>query len=233
MSAQSLLDQLLKSGLGALGGLGEAAGQAQAGARNAMAHGEWQKYATGAAAGGALALLLGSRSGRKLGGQALKIGSVAAIGALAWKAWQNHQARQAGSTAAPASTAAAPVPFERLPAPQQEQHAQAMLAALIAAAKSDGHLDERERGLLDAELQRIEADPQTRSWVDHELRQPIDPAAVAARVSSPEMGAEIYLASLIVVDRQTPMERAYLDQLATQLKLPAALKADLEAQAST
>jgi uncharacterized membrane protein YebE (DUF533 family) len=55
---------------------------------------------------------------------------------------------------------------------------------------------------------------------------------VAAAAQTPAMGAEIYLASLLVVDETTTMERAYLDELARQLKLPAELKADLEARAA-
>ncbi|MFQ6686940.1 tellurite resistance TerB family protein, partial [Bordetella pertussis] len=48
--------------------------------------------------------------------------------------------------------------------------------------------------------------------------------------TAPEMGAEMYLASLLVADEQSFMERAYLDELARQLKLPAELKQQLEAQ---
>ena len=45
------------------------------------------------------------------------------------------------------------------------------------------------------------------------------------------MAAEIYLASVLVVDDTTTMERAYLDELARQLKLAPGLKAELEARA--
>ncbi len=108
-----------------------------------------------------------------------------------------------------------------------------MLMALIAAAKADGHMDERERGLVEAEMHRLDADPAVRSWVDAELRRPVEPAEVAARATSPEMAAEIYLASVLVVDQTTTMERAYLDQLAQALKLAPTLKADLEARAAS
>ena len=40
----------------------------------------------------------------------------------------------------------------------------------------------------------------------------------------------MYLASLIMVDEESYMERAYLDELARQLKLDPALKVQLEAQ---
>jgi uncharacterized membrane protein YebE (DUF533 family) len=214
MNIAKLLDDLLRTGTSQY--------------ERARQSGDLNKYATGAAVGGALALLLGSRRGRSLGGAALKYGSLAAIGTLAWKAYQEHQARSAA--AAPSAPAASPR-FEALPAPQLELHGQAMLKAMIAAAKSDGHLDERERGLLEAELKRLEADPATRAWVDAELRRPVEPADVAASCTSPEMAAEIYLASLVVADETTSMERAYLDQLAVLLGLDPALKADLEAKA--
>lgn len=226
MSIQNLLEQLLQSGVSKYEG--------------AKQSGDLGKYATGAAAGGALALLLGSRSGRRLGGKALKIGTVAALGTLAWRAYNEWQAKQ--QAAAPAAAAGAPqaaaplamgraTDFERLPAPQLEDHSRAMLKAMIAAAKSDGHMDERERAAVEAELQRLDADPATRGWVEAELRRPVEPADVAGASTSPQMAAEIYLASVIVADDTTTMERAYLDELARQLKLAPELKADLEARA--
>jgi uncharacterized membrane protein YebE (DUF533 family) len=220
MSLQVLLGELLKSGLSKVD--------------SAKQSGDLGKYASGAAAGGALALLLGSKRGRSFGGQALKLGSIAAIGALAWKAYQDHQARQQAApqgTEAPRPPALPAPSFERLSAPQLEDHSRAMLKAMIAAAKADGHMDERERGLVEAELHRLDADPGTRRWVDAELRRPVEPAEVAAAATSPEMGAEVYLASLLVVDATTTMERAYLDELARQLRLAPDLKADLEARA--
>lgn len=215
MNIQSLLNQLLQS---ANAGPGKT---------------DLGKYATGAAAGGALALLLGSKRGRGLGGTAIKVGTVAALGALAWNAYREWEAKQAVKPAGtPAAAPPQPAPFAQLPAPAQEDHAWAMLKAMIAAAKSDGHLDERERSLVEAELNRLSADPGLRGRVEAELRRPVEPAEVAAGVTSPEQAAEVYLASLVVCDTTTTMERAYLDALATALKLPASLKADLEARAA-
>ncbi len=222
MGLMNVLDQLLGSGGNAMGEIGRRAG----GKKDLL---------TGAVAGGALALLLGSKRGRSLGGTALKFGGVAALGAMACQAysrWQQQQAAAKSTTANP--PAQRPVQtIDRLPPAQAEPHARAMLASLIAAAKSDGHLDERERGIVDAELQRLGDDPATRQWLEAELRKPIDPAGVAAMVTTPEMAAEVYLASLIVVDDRTAMERAYLDELARQLKLDPTLKADLEARAAS
>ena len=76
------------------------------------------------------------------------------------------------------------------------------------------------------------ADDATQHWFEAELNRPVDPAEVAAAVTSPQQAAEIYLASLIVVDETTTMERAYLDELARRLNLDPALKADLEQRAA-
>ena len=192
------------------------------------------KYVTG----GVVGMLLGNRGGRSMGGTALKLGSVAALGAMAWKAYQEYEAKQraqapAGAAGAPTNTASStrPPSFAALPAPQMELHSQAMLKAMIAAAKSDGHVDDREQGLVGVELDRSGADADTRAWVESEMKRPVDAADVAAAATTPEMAAEVYLATLVVVDETTMMERAYLDELARRLNLAPALKADLEARA--
>ena len=224
MNLTSYLEQLLKTGTSALG-------QATSG----MQPGDGRKYATGAAVGGVLGLLLGSKSGRRMGGKALKAGSVVALGALAWKAygdWQRQNAATAAAGSVPGAAPPAPASFAALPAPQLEVHSRAMLKALIAAAKSDGHMDDAERGQVEAALHRLNADAETRAWVDTELRRPVDPSDVAAAATGPEMAAEIYLASVLVVDDTTVMERAYLDELARRLQLAPGLKAELEARAA-
>lgn len=231
MNIQSLLNQLLSGGASSSSGTAPQRGRS----------GDLGKYLGGGAAGGALGLLLGSKRSRGLGGmggKALSYGSVAAVGALAWKLYQDHQAKQQQQQPVPAAAGTASVPppmqpasFSALPAQEMERHAQAMLRAMIAAAKSDGHLDARERELLHTEMARLNADAETRAWFDAELAKPVEPDDVAAGATSPQMAVEIYLTSLLVIDEATTMERAYLDALARSLKLDPDMKADLEAQA--
>lgn len=224
MSASSLLDQLLQTGLAAVN-------DARSAVQGAQARGDLDKYAKGAAAGGVLALLLGTRGGRRIGGSALRLGSMAALGMLAWKTYQDWQARQQGQLQAQAPAAAVGAPAA-LPAPKAEARSRVLLKAMIAAAKSDGHVDTRERERFEAELHRAEADPQLLAWIETELSRPLEPADVAAGATTPELAAEVYLASLLVVDETSTMERAYLDALALELRLDAGLKAQLEAQAA-
>lgn len=236
MNAQRMLEQLLESGRSALQGNSQRQPQTQGAMPSQAGGAQWGQIGAGALAGGALGLLLGSKGGRKLGGKALKMGSIAALGALAYKAYGHWQAQQAqsaqpGTAAAAQAAAAAPRTVNLLSAPEAELHSRAMLKAMIAAAKADGHLDDRERGLVEAELNRLQADADTRRWLEDELRRPLDPAEVASVSGSPEMASEMYLASLLMADETSWMERTYLDELARRLQLPDGLKVELERQA--
>ncbi|MCD9028183.1 tellurite resistance TerB family protein [Luteimonas sp. BDR2-5] len=176
-------------------------------------------FGKGAISGGALGLLLGrNKSTRKLA----TYGGLAAIGVMAYKAYGDYQKQQAGA-AAPA-----PQTVDRLPAPQADLHSQAILKALVAAAKADGHMDARERAVIEGEFARIDAGTDVQRWLQAELEKPLDPAEVASAASSPEIASEMYLASVLVADEQNFMERAYLDELARQLKLDDALRQRLE-----
>ena len=79
-------------------------------------------------------------------------------------------------------------------------------------------------------MSKLKHDPQLQQWLQLELKKPLDPAEVASAATTPEIGAEMYIASLILVDEEAFGERAYLDELAKQLKLDPGLKAELEAQ---
>lgn len=234
MTARSILNQLLQSGQGLAADLGKA-GQNHAGAANLKG---LLSGATGGLVGaGALALLLSSKKARKVGGKAVKYGGVAALGALAYRAYSDWQANQAGAGQAGAAQAgapaavAAPQTLDRLPAPQAEQHSLAVLAAMIGAAKADGHVGEPERQQLETVLGQLSDSAQDRAWLAAELAKPLDIAAIAALSTSAEMASEMYLASLIVVDDVSFMERAYLDELARLLNLAPELQQHLRDQA--
>jgi len=180
----------------------------------------------GALGAGALGLLMGSKKARKIGGKVAMYGGMAALGALAFRAYQDWQSRQPGQGAG----APEPQTMDRLPPAQAEQHSRAVLAAMIGAAKADGHIGDSERALLEEALAKLSGDAQDRAWLEAELARPLDPAQVAAQAQTPEMAAEMYLASMMVIDEDSFMERAYLDELARRLNLTADLKATLENQ---
>ena len=246
MKTSGLLDQLLKSGQDLLQkqqgsvtrpgntGSNSSLGDMLSGAGGPLGSllGGGGGRGKGALATGALGMLLGSRSGRRMGGKAVSYGGLAALGMLAYKAYGNWQAQQAQQgTSAPGRTSQAePQTVDRLPPDQVEEHSRGILKALVAAAKADGHVDEQERKMIEAELDQLTDDPQLQRWLEAELNKPLDPVDVAAAATTPEMASEMYLASVLMVDEEQFMERAYLDELARQLKLDPQLKAELESQ---
>ena len=175
-----------------------------------------------AGAGGVLAgLLLGNKNG-------LKIGSVAALGAIAYNAfrkWQANNIQSADVNTAQQQNAN----FNALPQAEQEDHSRIMLTAMIAAAKADGVFDEREQQLIHEQVAKFN-DPDLIAWVQQEVNKPLDVNEITDLVTSPEMAAEIYLTSLIVIDEQNESEKTYLDTLAGKLGLDPQLRREIEQQ---
>lgn len=191
----------------------------------------------GALAGSALSLLLGNKQSRELVGNVLTYGGMAAVGAIAYKAYSNWQAGQTSQAVqagqpgqATGAPPVAPQTLDRLPPAQAEDRGRALLLAMVTAAKADGHIDSRERDLLTQSIGKLGGGAAFEQWLAGELDKPLDPGAVARTATSPEMAAELYIASVLVVDEEHFLERAYLDELARQLGLEPGLKAELERQ---
>ena len=233
MNTRGLLDQLLKSGQDLLqnkaggsgnkpaaGGLGGLLGGSSAGGLGGLLSGA----GGGALAAGAMGLLLGNKKVRKAGGKVALYGGLAALGVLAYKAYGNYNAQKGSAPQREPQT------LDRLPPAQAEQHSQAILKALVAAAKADGHIDDRERQLIEGEFTKLDNDQELQHWLHAELNKPLDPTDVARAASTPEMAAEMYIASVMLVDEESFMEKSYLDELARQLKLEPGLKVELEKQ---
>lgn len=104
-----------------------------------------------------------------------------------------------------------------------------MLRAVLAAARVDGHIDERERALIDQEIARCGADTSLRTWIEMQLNAPLDPQAIASQVAGDALlASEVYLASVLVIGNADFLERSYLDHLAEHLDLDAELQQRLE-----
>lgn len=244
MNTSDLLEQLLRGqasagqqrgasasdGLGGLGGLlgGLLGGGSQAGAGGATSSGGLGGLGGllgGLLGGGGLGGALGGGSRNRAGGT--NYAALASLGMMAYQAYQAWQRSQA-------STAPQQMPqtADLLAGPQIETHSHAVLRALIAAAKADGRIDASEKHLISSEIGKHTADPQLQQWLDAEVAKPLSPAEVAQSAQNdPAVAAEMYLASVMLVDDQQDAERSYLDGLASALKIDPDLQVHLEHQA--
>lgn len=221
MNSRSLIDQLLKAGTDMMQGGGTRPGSSGSSRSKDMLIGA----GGGAAATAALGMLLGNKRHKKMAGKVVTYGGLAALGVLAYKAYGNWQQQQGN-----VGVTQPPQTVDRLPEPLVEQHSQAILRALIGAAKADGHIDTKERQLIDGEISKLTADPQLQRWFDQEMNKPLDPLEIASYATTPELAAEMFLASVLVVDEESFMERSYLQELAKQLRLDPALETELRTQ---
>ncbi|MBB4304435.1 uncharacterized membrane protein YebE (DUF533 family) [Rhodobium orientis] len=232
--AKKLLDQFMGTGIPGGGTVGDRVGQVQDYSRE-------NPLKSGLAAGGLAGLLLGTETGRSLTGSAATVGGLALLGGLAYKAYQNWQGTGSVTGAAqPRVTGPAePGPFD---APkknpfaaseaEQQEAGLAMVTAMIAAAKSDGHIDATEQqrifDKLD-KLDKLDLDVEAKAFVMDELRSPLDIDKIVAKARTPELAMQIYTASRVAIDLDHPAEKSYLDQLVQRLGIDRGFVNEVEA----
>jgi uncharacterized membrane protein YebE (DUF533 family) len=165
---------------------------------------------------GALAgVLLGSRRG--LGGAlrgGLGGGVMALLGAMAFQALK---ARAGQPARVPLGLAA---PQTEADQAELERNSELVLKAMINAAKADGQIDEGEIRRILGNVQKTGADQEAQEFLTAEMRKPLETAdLVAAARGKPELAAQLYGASLLAIEVDTPAEKEYLEKLAAALGL--------------
>ena len=190
--------------------------------------------AGGAAAGGVMALLMSSKSTRKMVGSAAKIGGSAVLGGLAYKAYSNWKQNTAAQPATPAisdsgTMPAAPAITDQAPSDLNLT----MIKAMISAAKSDGNLDAEEQKKIFDAIEKMQLNPQEKAAVFDAISRDIPVQELAAGVSADDEKAQLYLCAYLAIEVDEERERQYLDFLAQALDLPEGLPAFLEEQAKT
>jgi uncharacterized membrane protein YebE (DUF533 family) len=101
-----------------------------------------------------------------------------------------------------------------------EQKAELILKAMLNAAKSDGQIDTQEMQRILGKLQELGADAETQQYLSNEMGKPMETELlIASAKNNPQLGAEIYAASLLAIEVDTLAEKAYIDDLAAKMGL--------------
>jgi uncharacterized membrane protein YebE (DUF533 family) len=176
-------------------------------------------------------LMLGTRRGRGLAANLAGLGGLALIGGLAYRAYRNHQAGQPvfGGSDSPELAPNAP---NLDPSAVSEEDALLLVRAMVAAATSDGHVDDAERERITAGVGRAGVEREDLDWLNRELANPARIEDLASAATTPEQAAQLYAAARLAIEPDTPQERDFLQRLADALKLDAALKSEIDTGAS-
>jgi uncharacterized membrane protein YebE (DUF533 family) len=187
----------------------------------------------GAALGGLGALVLGTSTGRALAGSALKLGSLALIGGLAYKAYQNYQQGKPVAAGQPVqqNLLAAPTGSGFEAGAVSNEQAMLLIRAMIAAAAADGRIDEKEQAQVLGGLKQAGLEAAAQQFLRREVENPASIEEIAGAVSSPEQAVQVYTAARITVDPDIDEEHEFLAYLADALGIDEKLAAHIDATA--
>jgi len=197
----------------------------------------------GGLAGGAVSgAIMGNKKARKTAGTLVKAGGIAALGAVAWQAYKGYKGRPGAEAAQAASEPSAESSWDALSEEKFRLDAEddgpqsaplLLVQAMIAAASADGHMDGDERRKIMDRVVQLDLAADEKAMVFDSLHAPQSMNEICERVDSQELAVEVYLASLMVVDRARSEAALYLDALAYRLGLPEKLVAALIAEAES
>lgn len=177
---------------------------------------------------GGLGALAGALMGGKKGlGGALRGGigggAMAMLGIVAYQALKKSGAFQ--KLKVPLGLAEPKTAAEKA---ELERNSELVLKAMINAAKADGQIEESEITRIVGKVQESGADQAGQAFLKAEMAKPMDTASlVAAAKGKPELAAQLYAASLLAIEVDTPEEKDYLAQLAASLDLVPAVTQQL------
>ena len=216
------------------GGSAQAGGQAggQSGLLG-MAQGLFGDASRSVKSGSPLALgSLGALAGAVLGGGgksvrgALGGGALALLGTLAYQAMRSQG--QAPAAHSPEDLQRnAPLglrePQDAGEEAELERRALLIVQAMINAAKADGDIDRSEIERIAGKIDEAGLGQEAHTFIAKEMAKPFDPDAIVSQVHDKELALEVYAASLLAIEVDTPAEQRYLDGLARGLGLEPAM----------
>lgn len=174
---------------------------------------------------GALAGAVLGGGGKSMGG-ALGGGALALLGTLAYQAMRSQG--QAPEAKTPEELAQhAPLglrePRDSNEEAELERRALLIVRAMINAAKADGEIDQSEIERIAGKIDEAGLGQEAHTFIANEMAKPFEPSAVVSEVQDKEVALEVYAASLLAIEVDTPAEQRYLHRLAEQLGLDPAM----------
>ncbi len=212
-TAQARRESASGSPTDAMGSLGEIA-------KSILGEGTQGKSLAAGGLGALVGAILGG--GGKSAKGAIGGGALALLGSIALQALRSASQQKSQSQAIDSAGQLA----AGLRAPENAQEKKDVQAivdltvqAMINAAKADGSIDEDEMQKIVGEMQEDGISKAEREYLLEEVRKPQRTAEIVGAVPNRQVAAQVYAASLLAIEVDTPAEKAYLQTLARDLKL--------------
>lgn len=181
-----------------------------------------QNPAQAAGLGAVLGSVLGGGS-KSISG-AIQGGALAMLAGVAYKALSNAGQGAKGSPTGGAlpqfSGGDVPLGMRAPENPAEEQAlnntAELVIKGMMNVAKADGQVSADEIQRIVGKLREAGMEGDAEAWIMAELRKPLDLDAFMAEIPNQEVAAQVYAASLLAVEVDTPQEKAYLTDFATK-----------------
>lgn len=185
-----------------------------------------------AAGAGLGAVVLGTHAGRTLASKAIKIGSLALIGGLAYKALQNYQAgRPLISLDEAAHLPEAPRGTGYETAAVTHDSALLYIRTMIAAAAADGRLTQGEQDKVLASMKQAGMGDGAEEFLAKELNQPATVEELASAVKTEQEAVQVYTAARVALDVDDQANHDFLVALGTALGMDDKLMQHIDAAA--
>lgn len=192
--------------------------------------------ATGLASGlvgGLAGSLLTSKTGRKFGKSALKLGGAAAVGALAYGAYKKYATSHTGNSAEQINHSVPEISEEKFLPPMNDINSMQKLElilvkAMLAASRADGEVELAETQMIFNQIRAFNLDKDEEIELINQFNKPTNIEELIRAANTIELATEIYTVSCMVIEDAKPAEREYLNILSARLKLPEELAIAIE-----
>jgi uncharacterized membrane protein YebE (DUF533 family) len=111
-----------------------------------------------------------------------------------------------------------------------QNQAELLIRAAVAAAMADGQLDPNEERMLRSSLSTLELQIGEPGFITAAIRKPLPLDVLLRDVRDPHLASLVYAASLMAIDKHGEINRAYLHYLAMRLRLPGPVLERLHSQ---
>lgn len=180
--------------------------------------------------GGLGNVIVGNKPGRRINAEAVRMGGLELIGAIAYTSYTGYQTDRGGRVSQTFPNTPAPKGSGFEPQAQTSDTALLYVRAMIAAAMSDGEIDAGEQQQLVGGLEALGLGQHAAQFLQQEMENQASIQDLVQAAGAPAVALQAYVAARLAIEPDTRDEQAFLQALAQGFGIDASLAAHIDAQ---